>query len=178
VEALSGKMKKALDGVLQQGEQVLDQIEGLRHQGAVLTNRRVIVAKSGVNAGAVFGAKVTSFPFDLVASIEVQTSGVRTVLIVQSAGDKSQSGFLSGRQLGNDVWSSANTVPFNRGDRDRAQRFAEHASRIRAEAVNSRGSSQPGQPSVADELQKLAALKDSGVLSEEEFAAQKAKLLS
>ena len=30
---------------------------------------------------------------------------------------------------------------------------------------------------IADELTKLAALKDSGVLTEEEFAAQKAKLL-
>jgi Short C-terminal domain len=33
------------------------------------------------------------------------------------------------------------------------------------------------QISVADELAKLAALRDSGVLSDEEFAAQKAKLL-
>ena len=32
-------------------------------------------------------------------------------------------------------------------------------------------------PSVADELAKLAALRDSGVISNEEFAAQKAKLL-
>lgn len=32
--------------------------------------------------------------------------------------------------------------------------------------------------SVADELQKLAALKQQGILSDEEFAAQKAKVLS
>lgn len=32
--------------------------------------------------------------------------------------------------------------------------------------------------SVADELQKLAALRDEGVLTEEEFAQQKAKLLN
>jgi Short C-terminal domain len=31
---------------------------------------------------------------------------------------------------------------------------------------------------VADELGKLAALRDSGALSEEEFAAMKAKLLA
>lgn len=35
-----------------------------------------------------------------------------------------------------------------------------------------------GSGSTADELQKLAALRDKGVVSEEEFAAQKAKLLS
>ncbi len=32
--------------------------------------------------------------------------------------------------------------------------------------------------SAADELERLAALKDKGVLSDEEFAAQKAKILS
>jgi hypothetical protein len=35
----------------------------------------------------------------------------------------------------------------------------------------------PG-PSLADELRKLAELRDSGVLSETEFAAQKSRLLS
>ena len=35
-----------------------------------------------------------------------------------------------------------------------------------------------GGASSADELTKLAALRDSGALTEEEFAAQKAKLLA
>ena len=35
-----------------------------------------------------------------------------------------------------------------------------------------------GAVSVADELEKLAGLKDKGVLTEEEFAAQKAKLMA
>lgn len=36
----------------------------------------------------------------------------------------------------------------------------------------------PGNAYVADELAKLAELRDSGVLNEEEFAAQRAKLLA
>src|SRR5690606_41281848 len=36
----------------------------------------------------------------------------------------------------------------------------------------------PVQSSVADELEKLAALRDRGALSEAEFEAQKARLLS
>jgi hypothetical protein len=35
----------------------------------------------------------------------------------------------------------------------------------------------PGTSSVADELTKLAQLRDAGVLTDQEFAAQKAKLL-
>jgi len=36
---------------------------------------------------------------------------------------------------------------------------------------------QSGSPDPIEQLTKLAALKDSGALTEEEFAAQKAKLL-
>jgi hypothetical protein len=35
----------------------------------------------------------------------------------------------------------------------------------------------PSASSVADELAKLAHLRDAGVLTDQEFAAQKAKLL-
>jgi hypothetical protein len=35
----------------------------------------------------------------------------------------------------------------------------------------------PSTQGVGEELQRLASLRDSGVLSEEEFSAQKAKLL-
>ncbi|MBO5248028.1 MAG: SHOCT domain-containing protein [Clostridia bacterium] len=34
-----------------------------------------------------------------------------------------------------------------------------------------------GQPDVLDQIEKLAKLKEAGILSEEEFAAKKAKLL-
>jgi Short C-terminal domain len=36
----------------------------------------------------------------------------------------------------------------------------------------------PGAPSVVDKLKELASLRDAGILSEEEFAAAKAKLLA
>jgi hypothetical protein len=46
---------------------------------------------------------------------------------------------------------------------------------FRGEQAEAGASTSP--PSVADELAKLAQLRDSDVLSDEEFAAQKAKLL-
>ena len=58
------------------------------------------------------------------------------------------------------------------GERDIAtaqQREAEMQAYIRESAGGAGG---------ADELAKLAALRDQGVLTEEEFSAQKAKLLS
>lgn len=49
---------------------------------------------------------------------------------------------------------------------------AEQAQRAYIQSVAGGGTSN------ADEISKLAALRDSGALSEEEFAAEKAKLLS
>jgi len=36
----------------------------------------------------------------------------------------------------------------------------------------------PAEPDLIEQLTKLAALKDQGILTEEEFAAQKAKILN
>lgn len=47
-----------------------------------------------------------------------------------------------------------------------------------AEAFSNHASIQTGSINVADELAKLAQLRDSGVLSESEFTEQKSKLLS
>jgi len=40
------------------------------------------------------------------------------------------------------------------------------------------GAGVPAKPDVADQLTKLADLRDRGVLTDDEFAAQKAKLLA
>jgi hypothetical protein len=64
----------------------------------------------------------------------------------------------------------------------RAQRTA-NAESIRRERVAERGSNAPATASAADTeqvvtvLKELAALKDNGILTAEEFAAQKARLL-
>jgi hypothetical protein len=139
----------------------------------------VVVSKRGINAGAIFGSKTTSYPFEMIVGVEVQTSGVRTVLTVRSASDQAGQGFLALQTLDKNVWNAPNTVPFNRGDRDRVQQFAEQVNRLKKQNLDGkRQSAGSSQSSVADELAKLAKLKADGVLSEEEFAAQKARLLS
>ena len=55
------------------------------------------------------------------------------------------------------------------GDMARAEKFSTRTGDARATAA---------VPDVADELAKLAALKDKGILTDAEFAAQKAKLLA
>ena len=65
----------------------------------------------------------------------------------------------------------------------RGHRMAEHdqvQTKATQDAMDAyvRQTAATSSSSSADELQKLAALRDSGVLTEAEFAAQKAKLLA
>jgi hypothetical protein len=62
------------------------------------------------------------------------------------------------------------------GEKDRL--IAKFAATVQRALPDIPEASQTATGSIADELGKLAALRDSGVLSEAEFAAQKARLLA
>ncbi|HEU5104647.1 MAG TPA: SHOCT domain-containing protein [Solirubrobacterales bacterium] len=68
----------------------------------------------------------------------------------------------------------------NRVSRRQGQRWAEQEApqqQAPAPAAPAPAAPAAGESSVIDQLKELASLKDQGVLTEEEFAAQKAKLL-
>lgn len=75
------------------------------------------------------------------------------------------------------------TAVSNRVSRRQGERWAEEGqqSAVEAQAAPAPAAPAPapaGQASVIDQLKELGELKAQGILTEEEFAAQKAKLLS
>lgn len=69
------------------------------------------------------------------------------------------------------------TAVSNRVSRRQADRWAQQDAPQYAEPQYAPQPAAAAGPSVPEQLQQLAQLKDQGVLTEEEFAAQKAKLL-
>lgn len=67
----------------------------------------------------------------------------------------------------------------NRVSRRQGQRWAEQEAAQQQAAAPAPAPAAPaaGEGSVIEQLKELASLKDQGILTEEEFAAQKAKLL-
>ncbi len=63
-------------------------------------------------------------------------------------------------------------------ERDRQQSQAQRDAMAQWFAQPPSGSSAPAGTNAADQLSKLAELRQSGVLTDEEFAAQKAKILA
>jgi len=75
------------------------------------------------------------------------------------------------------------TAVSNRVSRRQGERWAEQERQAAVEAQAAPAPAAPapepaGQASVIDQLKELGELKAQGILTEEEFAAQKAKLLS
>jgi hypothetical protein len=75
------------------------------------------------------------------------------------------------------------TAVSGRVQRRQAERFAERDADIyrRQEAAYQQAAPQAGPEPAADpiqQLKELAALKEQGILTEEEFAAQKARILA
>lgn len=67
----------------------------------------------------------------------------------------------------------SNRVSKRQGERWAQQEAAEYEQQAPPQAAPA----QPAGDSVIDQLKELGALKEQGILTEEEFAAQKAKLL-
>jgi len=75
------------------------------------------------------------------------------------------------------IAGTATTVS-NRVSRRQGQRWAQQEEQQAAQQAPAAPAAAPaGEASVIDQLKQLGELKSQGILTEEEFAAQKAKLL-
>jgi Short C-terminal domain len=179
VTAQAVKLKKRVRASLEQnlaaGETIEVIIRGAHGQAIVGTASRVFVLKPGFMAGASFGSEVTSWSYRSLVGIQVHKGMVSGAVVIQAPG---QSG-VNTSYWGNakdDPTKAPNAIPVV-GDWDRVQAAvvrlrtlidAAHTPEARPAAVTA---------SMADEFAKLAELKASGILSDEEFAAAKQRLL-
>lgn len=147
-----------LPEILLDGEQVLAFTSGLMDGNTwliTLTDKRVIF----LDKGMVFGLKQTVIDLDKVSSVSGETGLLFGKISIHDGS--------STRTIEN-VWKKT-VVKFTNKVRD-AMEAKKHSNR-------------PSQPQVisgddiASQLERLAALKEKGFLTQEEFNQQKAKLL-
>ena len=124
----------------------------------VLTTERV-VRRSGVLARA-----GTEIPLEVITNVAFKQSALERLvrsgdLLIESAGESGQSRFTD--------------IP----DPEGMQSTIYQAREKRMVALNTGSPTSVSNPSVADEMSKLATLRDDGVLSDEEFETQKRRLL-
>ena len=149
-----------LPQILADGEQILAFTSGLMDGNTwliTLTDRRVIF----LDKGMIYGLKQTTIDLDKVNAISGET-GIFFGKIKIEDGAK--------ERLIDNVWKKT-VVKFTNKARDaiEARKRPHHAP---VQAVNN------NSDDLVSKLERLAGLKEKGILSQEEFDQQKAKLLS
>lgn len=150
---LAHKEIKELPKILWEDEKIENLVQGFYNNGTgllVATNHRLIF----VDKGLLFGVKVEDFPYDRISSIQYET----------------------GLFLGEiDIFASGNRAEIKNIMKAKVRPFAE-AVRARISGGGKK-SSTAQEDDVYTKLEKLAALKEKGIISEKEFLAEKKKLL-
>ncbi len=155
---------------------------------------RLIVVKTGAvtgfMTGSLGGGRTTMFPFAGITGIEYNAgmlTGVLEILTPSYQGSRNHDFWRGTNKSRNanagDPFTLSNTLPLAKTSYKQAQPQLIELQRLIAEAKQVRLNlpSTPmsgGGPNIAAQLRELAALRDEGVLSEEEFAIAKARLLT
>jgi hypothetical protein len=165
----------AVEQTLAPDEAVRLVIHGASNQAIIATDRRALVFKKGFMAGASFGSELTSWAYRNLVGVQIHTGLLGGAVVLQGPG---QSGTRTStwKNGESDPYQAPNAIPLDRPF-DGARRRAAELGRLIDEVHRLDGA--PASPkSVADELRKLADLRAEGILSDQEFAELKAKLLS
>lgn len=161
LETFLGKKEiKELPSILWYDENVENIIQGTYNNGngiLVATNRRLVF----VDKGLLFGLKVEDFPYDKISSIQYETGILMGKLTIFTSGNKAI--------IDNVIKIKVRVF----GDFVRAKISAPKEKTI--QPSNIVVAQQPID--IADQLERLAKLKEQGILSDEEFIQQKKKIL-
>jgi len=164
---------KALHENLLPNEKIEIIIEGLGNSAMVATNRRVFVFKKGVSSGLWFGYKLTSWDYRNLVGVELETGLITGFVALQGPGidgkDVSASLWGSGN---NDVWKLPSAIPIGQTQMEPA---SQNVAKLRQLITNYQNIGQT-TGSISD-LEKLAELRDKGIVTEEEFQAKKKQIL-
>ena len=154
---------KELPNILWENENVENLIQGTYNNGngiLVATNKRLVF----IDKGLLYGLKVEDFPFDKISSIQYST------------------GMLLGKLT---IFASGNKAIIDNVDKQRVRIFGDFVrnkissndSENSAQTTSSTRNNTVSQDDILSKLERLAKLKEQGILTEDEFVQQKHKLL-
>lgn len=131
----------------------------------------VTISREGIRAKAMFGKGDKRIPLRSITAVQFKPAGALTQGFIQLtiSGGSDKTAMRGGRTQ--QAFTDENSVVFLK----KSQADFEAVRDAIDEAI----AAPAGQaaPSLADQLQQLASLRDQGILTEEEFAAKKADLL-
>jgi len=175
VEPLENEGEALVKANIVAGETILVKLPGLcgweEGEAFVVTDRRIYVLKWGMYTGHTFSGHCGAYGFSQITGVNVRTGFLGGILEVLTAADRNTGEFKN-------PMKADNMLMFNWARQGEAfQRAVSIARREIHKAMNTGIAYVVEHQSGADEIEKLAQLRDKGILTEEEFQAKKKQLL-
>lgn len=148
------KELKELPNILSENEKIKGMIIGTYNGGSgilVATDYRLIF----IDKGFLYGLKTEDFGYDKITSVQFESGIINSTVKIMASGNEAKIEYVE-KSSGRD--------------------FADLVRRILAQPKNNTVTIED-KPDIISQIEKLAKLKENGILSEEEFNEQKKKLL-
>jgi len=176
INNIGGRGEKILNKSLQEDEEVIVKLQGSFGEALVLTDKRLYVVKWGFLVGNTFGGRCNAFEFRNITSIEYKKSLLTgSIEVLTPATQNAQKSFWSTQ---NSTQKADNIISMQR---DKFEIFAEAVKVIRNKISESHSGGEILQKNTEaynlENLEKLASLKEKGIITEEEFQTKKKQLL-
>lgn len=158
-------LREQLQPILLEGETILDLTTGLAHVtrlGQETVRRGTLFVSDrrlGVFTKKLGGHELLDFAYGLVTSVEYRTGLMFGDITLLAAGERTEIQEIEKSEVERIAQAIRNQVAM-------------------ASAPAPQPSNGPSMPGISDELTKLAQLRASGILTDSEFAEQKARLLN
>jgi hypothetical protein len=181
IGSLDKKAQKTLAGTLEPSEEVLVTQPGEK-SALVATNRRILVCKWGMTSGAAFGSQVNSWDLAHVTGIEYRKGMTTKAIVVQTAGAQVVTKFGRMDNGPTSVWEAPNALFVSSKDAEAAvstlrQMIADHHGTGSGPSPTASSAAGPAADDAAEAIRKFAALRDEGLITEDEFQAKKGSIL-
>lgn len=176
IEQLADRLEVALQRALAHGEWVFVKLHGAFKEALVCTDSRVMILKTGWMTGQLFGTDMFQCPYPNVAGAQVIFNLVTGYFELSAGGMQNtrKSFWNSDRNVS--AAKAANCVTIS--GRDRADKFLKACAFIMERANGRMPIQADGTDDAIAALQKLAKLRDDGVISDADFRAKKVAILS
>jgi len=179
LEALRWRARRHVEKHTDEGDEVRFALRGLNGQAIVALQDRLLIIKPGISAGALGGARVTTFYYRDITGVEANTGLLTGVIEINTPafpGTATKDYWSLGKDR--DPRLLSNCVPIDRPGLKAYKPYLDQLRQWIREAKQETTGSRPSTASLSVELEKLASLKESGVLTEEEFQQAKQRIIS
>lgn len=170
--------EKILKDNLAPDEKILAKVQGNFGQAIVLTNKRLYIVKWGFQTGSTFGGKCIAYEYKAITAIELRKHMTNRLIVVMTPAtrDNSKLSYWGERGKSDNATESDYAITYSDKKLDSTfQAIINLAREIVNKAHN--GDTAASSDDSIDKLERLAALKQKGVITEQEFQAKKKQLL-